>query len=125
MTSVVMGLPHGVPCPEGVADKLKKLGLAGWRDPHAARDSSDQRIGMAREGSGFSAELRGGAVDSCVSWRLHYHSCATGRRLAGEHLRSLARFFIAALIGVGATFVLRSHGDEAKEMIRSWAASLG
>ncbi|HEY6860248.1 MAG TPA: hypothetical protein VI358_10745 [Pseudolabrys sp.] len=38
--------------------------------------------------------------------------------------RSLARFLIAALVGVGATFVLRSYGDEAKEMIRSWASPL-
>ena len=39
--------------------------------------------------------------------------------------RALARFFIAALIGVGATFAWQSHGDEAKEMLRTWAPSLG
>jgi hypothetical protein len=39
-------------------------------------------------------------------------------------VRSLARFFIAALVGVGVTFVLRSYGDEGKKMIRSWAPPL-
>jgi hypothetical protein len=38
---------------------------------------------------------------------------------------SLALFFIAALIAVGATFVWHSQGDEAKEMVRRrWALSL-
>jgi hypothetical protein len=44
-----------------------------------------------------------------------------GRRIS----RSSARFFIAAVIGVGATFAWQPHGDEAKEMVRTWAASLG
>jgi len=44
-----------------------------------------------------------------------------GRRI----FRSLARFSIAALIGVGATFAWQSQGDEAKEMVRTWAPSLG
>jgi hypothetical protein len=34
-------------------------------------------------------------------------------------------FFIAVLIGVGGTLGWQSYGDEAKEMLRTWAPSLG
>jgi hypothetical protein len=44
-----------------------------------------------------------------------------GRRI----FRSLVRFFIAVLIGVGATLAWQSRGDEAKEIARTWAPSLG
>jgi hypothetical protein len=44
-----------------------------------------------------------------------------GRRM----LRAVARFCIAALIGVGATLAWQSHGDQASEMIKAWAAPLG
>jgi len=43
-----------------------------------------------------------------------------GRRI----VRTLARFFIAVLIGVGVTLAWQSHGDKAKEMVRTWAPSL-
>jgi uncharacterized protein YoxC len=43
-----------------------------------------------------------------------------GRRV----FRALARFFIAVLIGVGATLVWQSYGDEANGMVRTWAPSL-
>jgi hypothetical protein len=43
-----------------------------------------------------------------------------GRRI----LRTLARLFIAVLIGVGVTLAWQSHGDEAKEMVRTRAPSL-
>jgi hypothetical protein len=39
--------------------------------------------------------------------------------------RVLARFFIAVLIGVGATLAWQSHGDDAKQIVRTWAPSLG
>ena len=87
----------------------------------AGRGSSNQRIGMARQASGISAELRvEPSIHVSPDDQITHEKSSNGRR----PLRSLARFFIAALIGVGATFVLRSHGDEAKEMIRSWAAPL-
>jgi hypothetical protein len=44
-----------------------------------------------------------------------------GRRL----FRALTRFFIAVLIGVGATLAWQSHGDEAKQIVRTWVPSLG
>jgi TolA-binding protein len=47
------------------------------------------------------------------------------RRSIGRRIfRTLARFFIAVLIGVGATLAWQSHGDEATKMVRTWAPSL-
>src|SRR5262245_10673826 len=43
-----------------------------------------------------------------------------GRRM----MRSVTRFFIAVLIGVGGTLAWQFHGDEAKEIIRTRAPSL-
>jgi len=40
-------------------------------------------------------------------------------------MRGLARFFLALFIGVGGTLAWQSYGDEAKEMVRTWAPSLG
>ena len=40
-------------------------------------------------------------------------------------LRSLARFFIAVLIGVGATLAWQSYGDKAREMLTTEVPSLG
>jgi hypothetical protein len=81
----------------------------------------DAGRGMAREAFGTSAELRvEPSIHVSPNDQIAHESPSNGRRT----FRSLARFFIAALIGVGATFVLRSYGDEAKEMIRSWAPPL-
>jgi hypothetical protein len=43
-----------------------------------------------------------------------------GRRM----FRSVSRFFIAVLLGVGATLAWQAHGDQAKEVITTWAPSL-
>ena len=43
-----------------------------------------------------------------------------GRRM----FRALVRFFIAALIGVGATLAWQSYGEEAKEMVRTCIPSV-
>ena len=43
-----------------------------------------------------------------------------GRRM----FRALVRFFIAVLIGVGATLAWQSYGEEAKEMVRTWIPSV-
>ena len=51
-------------------------------------------------------------------------SRAPGRRLAGEYFAPLPGF-VAVLIGVGATLGWQSHGDEAKEMVRTRAPWLG
>ncbi len=44
-----------------------------------------------------------------------------GRRI----FRTLTRFFIAVLIGIGATLAWQSHGDAAREMVVARAPSLG
>jgi len=44
-----------------------------------------------------------------------------GRRI----FRTLARFIIAVLIGIGATLAWQSHGDAAREMVVARAPSLG
>ena len=50
---------------------------------------------------------------------------ASKRRSIGRRIvRALASFFIAVFIGVGVTLAWQSHGDEAKEMVRTWAPSL-
>ena len=47
------------------------------------------------------------------------------RRSIGRRIfRTLVRFSIAVLIGVGATLAWQSHGDEAREMVRTRAPSL-
>jgi hypothetical protein len=44
-----------------------------------------------------------------------------GRRI----FRTLARFFLAVLIGVGATLAWQSYHEEGKEIVRTWVPSLG
>jgi hypothetical protein len=43
-----------------------------------------------------------------------------GRRI----VRAIVRFFIAVLIGVGATLAWQSYGDQARKSVRTWAPSL-
>jgi len=43
-----------------------------------------------------------------------------GRRM----FRALTRFFIAVLIGVGATLAWQSHREDAKQIVRTWVPSL-
>jgi hypothetical protein len=45
---------------------------------------------------------------------------STGKRM----VRAFFRLIIAVLIGVGGTLAWQSHGEEAKEMVRTWAPSL-
>jgi TolA-binding protein len=45
---------------------------------------------------------------------------STGKRM----VRALFRWITAVLIGVGGTLAWQSHGEEAKEMVRTWAPSL-
>ena len=68
------------------------------RNLNAASNSSDKRIVIVGKGRP-----------------------SIGRRI----FRTLSRFFIAVLLGVGATLAWQSHGDEAKEMVRTWAPSVG
>jgi hypothetical protein len=96
-------------------------------DPYAGRDSSVQHIGMVREGSDFFNGLQ--VVEPSIqvlSSRASGYQFVSNRPSMGRRIsRSSARFSIAALIGVAATFAWQFHGDEAKEMVSTWAASLG
>ena len=100
-------------------EEVRSDGLA--RDPGERRHSSDQRIGMAREAPGISA---GPQVEPSIHVSPDDQIGRDRLPIGSRTFRSLARFFIAALIGVGATFAWRSYGDEAKEMIRTWASPL-
>jgi len=54
------------------------------------------------------------------------HQFATSRPSIGKLVfRTVARFFFAALIGIGATLAWQSYGDEANQMVRTWAPSIG
>ena len=78
---------------------------------------SDQRIRTRRvEPSIRSDRPSGFKNDNDASARP-----SIGRRI----FRTIARFFVAVLIGVGATLGWQSHGDEAKEMVRTRAPWLG
>ena len=74
---------------------------------------SDQRTGMwPNKPSLHPSSFRDSPVAS--------HRLSVGRRI----LRTLTRFFIAVLIGVGATLAWQSHGDAAREMLQAWSPTL-
>jgi hypothetical protein len=109
---------HLVPNDWGTASGLT-------RDPETGGGAFNQRIEMAREKADFSTGLR--AIESSI----RVFSRPSGFRSdqfvsdKARRSRSLALFFIAALIAVGATFAWHSQGDEGKEMVRRrWASSL-
>ena len=98
------------------------------RGADAGRDLADGFIGTPWGGSDFSAGLR--AVEPAIdvpprSADFENDEFASDRPSIGRRAyRALARFSIAALIGVGATFAWQSQGDDAKEMVRTWVPPL-
>ena len=77
---------------------------------------SDERIGIRPNKrsihSPHSSSFRDGQV-------------ASGRPSIGMRIfRTLTRFFIAVLVGVGATLAWQSHGDAAREMLLTGAPTL-
>ena len=89
---------------EGISSGVRERNL---------RPRSDQRTGMwPNKPSIHPSSLRDSQVAS--------HRPSVGRRI----LRTLTRFFIAALIGVGATLAWQSHGDAAREMLQAWSPTL-
>src|SRR5216684_1318888 len=98
--------------PPLTAEETSSGGLA--RDPDAR---SDQRIGRRRMKP---------SIDPPHPYRFGEGQLASGRPSIGRRmLRSLTRFSIAALIGVGATLGWQSYGDAAKEMLVTRAPTLG
>jgi hypothetical protein len=66
------------------------------------------------------------SVDSPYSYRFGEGQPASGRPSFGKRMfRTLVRFSIPVLIGVGATLGWQSYGDEAKEMLVAQAPALG
>ncbi len=77
------------------------------RDPDAR---SDQRVGGQRRMKP--------SIDPSYSYRFGERQLTSGRPSIGRRIfRTLTRFSIAVLIGVGATLGWQSYGDVAKEML--------
>jgi hypothetical protein len=98
--------------PSLTGEELSLDGLA--RDPDVR---SDQRMGRRRmKPSG----------DAPYPYRFGEGQPASGRPSFGKRMfRTLVRFSIAVLIGVGATLGWQSYGDEAREMLVAQAPALG
>jgi hypothetical protein len=91
----------------------KEWPTAGAHDLDAI---SDQRIGKRPvKPSGHSPRSSSLEDDQVASERR-----SVGRRI----FRTLTRFFIAVLIGVGGTLAWQSHGDAAREMVVARAPTL-
>jgi TolA-binding protein len=66
------------------------------------------------------------SIDAPYSYRFGEGQPASGRPSIGRRMfRTLSRFSIAVLIGVGATLGWQSYGDEAKEMLVAQVPTLG
>ena len=98
--------------PPLTAEETSFDGLA--RDPDVR---SDQRMGRRRTKP---------SIDAPYSYRFGEGQLPGGRPSIGRRMfRTLTRFSIAVLIGVGATLGWQSHGDEAKEMLVAQVPTLG
>jgi hypothetical protein len=94
------------------------------RDPDIGHNSSDNSIRLARAPL---PAARSSIYASTPSSSLNDQSASEGPSIGRRIFRSIASFFImaltAVLIGIAASSALQSHGDEAKEMLRTWASS--
>jgi hypothetical protein len=98
--------------PPLTAEEPSSGGLA--RDPDVR---FDQRIGRRRMKP---------SIDPPHHYRFGEGPLASGRPSIGRRMfRTLTRFSIAVLIGVGATLGWQSYGDEVKEMLVAQAPTLG
>ncbi len=85
--------------------------------PHELDAQSDQRIGTRPTKPSIRSPRPSGLKgDHIASDRP-----SIGRRI----FRTLTRFFIAVLIGIGATLAWQSHGDAARDMVVARAPLLG
>ena len=83
-------------------------------DPDVQSDQRVGRRGVKRSG------------DSPYPYRFGEGQPASGRPSFGKRMfRTLVRFSIAVLIGVGGTLGWQSYGDEAREMLVAQAPALG
>src|SRR5713226_4596226 len=78
---------------------------------------SDQRIGIRPMKPSIRSPRPSGLKDDHIA----SDRPSIGRRI----FRTLTRFFIAVLIGIGATLAWQSHGDAARDMVVARAQLLG
>src|SRR5712675_866086 len=78
---------------------------------------SDQRIGIRPMKPSIRSPRPSGLKDDHIA----SDRPSIGRRI----FRTLTRFFIAVLIGIGATLAWQSHGDAARDMVVARAPLLG
>jgi len=103
---------------QGHADDLISLASKGWppgEDARVAREKSDASTGLQKTIPSTQVSPRTFA-NEFVS-----NGPPIGRRIS----RTLSHFAIVALIGAGAAFAWQSHGDDAKEIVRTWIPSIG
>ena len=106
-----MAYSEGQPLVE--KELLTAEGISSGARERNLHPRSDQRTGTwPNKPSIHPSSLRDSQVAS--------HRPSVGRRI----LRTLTRFFIAVLIGVGATLAWQSHGDAAREMLQAWSPTL-
>src|SRR5258707_3608176 len=85
-------------------------------EAHDLDDISDQRIGVRPVKPSIHSPRSSSPKD---------HQVASDRPSVGRRIfRTLARFFIAVLIGVGGTLAWQSYGDAAREMVMVRAPTL-
>ena len=98
-------------------DWLTSDEISSGSQPRELDARSDERIGLSTR--------RASPVHSLHSLGRGSDQAANGRTSIGRRiLRSLTRFSIAILIGVGATLGWQSYGDAAREMLEARAPTL-
>ena len=128
-----LGLPVEpfVVLPKGLPAAKEAQSGAPTREPNATRNSSNQSLGMGRQGSEPPPGLR--AMDASIRMSprtsgLNDQSASDRPSSGRRTCRSIARFFvmalIAAFIGVAASY-WQSHSDRAVKLVRTYAPSLG
>jgi hypothetical protein len=85
--------------------------------PHDLDARSDQRIGTRPMKPSIRSPRPSGLKDDHIA----SDRPSIGRRI----FRTLTRFFIAVIIGIGATLTWQSHGDAARDMVVARAPLLG
>jgi hypothetical protein len=94
---------------------LASKGRPSGEDPRVAREKSDA-----------SAALQITIPSTQVPPRTFANEFVSNGPPIGRRIsRALSHFSIMALIGAGAAFAWQSHGDDAKEMVRTWIPSIG
>ena len=116
-----LGLPE-----KGAKPEVARLAMLA-RHLNSETDASDQPIGGAGKRSPQSAPIdptiQGSPGPASPGFRNDLGE-SDRSSFATRMFRSVARFFIVALIGAGVTLAWQSHGEAAKQMVRTQAPSL-